>query len=85
MQFDVRNTWAAAKTSMMKLHKGLVLELCLRKLNPAERKLAEAVAEESSRQDDAEAMRKQDLRSYCKCAHCTYILASISRNEDDMF
>ena len=42
-------TGAAAKTSMMKLHKGLVLELCLRKLNPAERKLGEAVAEESSR------------------------------------
>ena len=56
--------WAASKTSMMKLHKGLVLELCLRKLNPAERKLAKAVAEESSRQVDAEAMRKQDLRSY---------------------
>ena len=49
---------------MMKLHKGLVLELCLRKLSPAERKLAQAVAEESSRQVDAEAMRKQDLRSY---------------------
>ena len=63
---------------MMKLHKGLVLELCLRKLNPAERKLAEAVAEESSRHVDAEAMRKQDLRSYGECTHCTHISASIS-------
>ena len=55
------SNWAASKTSMMKLHKGLVLEWCLRKLNPAERKLAEAVAEASSTQVDAEAMRKQAL------------------------
>ena len=45
---------------MPRTHKELVLELCLRKLNPTEQ-LAEDVAERSSRQVDEEGMRKQDL------------------------
>ena len=67
--------WAAWKTSIMKWYKGLVLELRLHKLNPAWRKVAEAVAEQSSRQADAETMRKQDFHwvasSKILCAYAT--------------
>ena len=51
----------ASKISMTKFLEGLVLELCLRKLSPAYRKVVEVVAEDNSRQVDAEVVWKQGL------------------------